>query len=171
MFRAIKWTIKDKLVSPIISEVEDTINNEVVLLTEQHQVEQAIIWANDKKYRQTNDTPLMSEFLPDVGFLGTAPACGEYVPCQPTDKYTRAFLKELRQDPNLPPISIRYNAQDYVNGWKKTSEYTTSGLSGIHFGHHKASATNSFLNSFLASFNRSCVKFLTERATLHKDTS
>jgi hypothetical protein len=156
MFRAIKWTIKDKSINPIISEVEDTINNEVVLLTEQHQVEQAIITANDKKYRQTNDTPLMSELLPDVGFLGTAPACkdilnGDYVPCQPIDTFTRAFLKELKRDPSLPQISTRYNTQDYINGWKKMSEYTTSGLSGIHFGHHKASATNPYLASFEAT--------------------
>ena len=156
MFRAIKWTIKDKMINPIISEVEETVNNEEVLLTDKHQVEQAIIKANDKKYRQTNDTPLMSELLPDVGFLGIAPACtnilnGDYVPCQPIDPFTRAFLKELKRDPTLPPISTRYGAHDYATGWKKMSEYTTSGLSGIHFGHHKACATSTFLSNFESS--------------------
>ena len=30
-------------------------------------------------------------------------------------------------------------------------EFTTSGLSGIHFGHHKACATDQFLATFEAS--------------------
>ena len=136
-----------------ISEIEEVSNGISSLVTEQDKVEQSIIKANDKKYRQTNDTPLMSDLLPDLGFLGDSPACkkilkGEYVPCQPTDNHTRAFLQELKMAPNIPPISTKYTAQDYINGWKKMNEFTTAGLSGIHFGHHKACSTNLFLSNF-----------------------
>ena len=153
MFRAIKWATANNTVNTAISEVTETVNGEEVTLTSKDEVEQAIITANDKKYRQTNDTPLLNELLPDFGFLGNTPVCtnilnGEYVPCQPTDEYTLAFIKELQRPPNVPNISTKYNRDDYITGWKKMKERTTSGLSGIHFGHHKACTTNHFLSTF-----------------------
>ena len=153
MFRSIKWTLNDSVTNSAISEVTDIVDGQEKTLTDKDDVEQAILKANDKKYRQTNDTPLMSVLLPDFGFLGDNPTCrkilnDEYVPCQPIDSHTRAFIKELKRAPNIPTIKIEYSPNDYTQGWKKMEEYTTAGLSGIHFGHHKACATNHTLASF-----------------------
>ena len=62
--------IKNNLKNTSISEVIEVRNGEEILLTEKSEVEKAIITANYLKYRQTNDTPLMSTLLPDFGFLG-----------------------------------------------------------------------------------------------------
>ena len=119
MFRAIKWTLKENNSNPAISEVTELINGEEILLNSKDEVENSIIKANDQKYRQTNDTPLMTDLLPDVGFLGDTLSSkkildGEYIPCQPVDKYTRAFMKELKRVPNIPQISIKYILQQIM---------------------------------------------------------
>ena len=119
-------------------------------------MEQAIVQAiNDHKYRQTNNTPVMSTLLPDFGFLGSTAGCqdilrGLYVPCFPIDHYTSTLIKELRKPPNIPPISTEYTALDYSAGWAKMKEQATAGLSGIHFSHHKACGQNPFLAQFEA---------------------
>lgn len=153
MFKAIKWTISEKIDNTSISELTETRNGEEIRLTSRHEIEEAIIKANDNKYRQTNETPLMSELLPDFGFLGSTQRCkdvlsGDYVPCNPTDEYTRAFIKELAKPPGIPSIPTTYTKEDYITGWKKMKEHTTSGLSGVHFGHHKACATHPILSHF-----------------------
>ena len=88
VFRAMKWTLRGTEADFSISQVYETKNGQELLRTSKDEVEMAIIQANDTKYRQTNDTPAMSLLLPDLGFLGTSPACkdilqGTYIPCTP----------------------------------------------------------------------------------------
>ena len=152
-FRAIRWTTKDTEHDLSISQIHETINGTTYLRTTKQEVEAAIISANDRKFRQTNDTPVMTDLLPDFGFLGSTTATqeilnGTYVPCTPIDAYSKAFIQELRKPPHIPMISTSYTAIDYASGWKKMREQTTSGLSGIHFGHHKACSQHSMLSHF-----------------------
>ena len=70
MFRAIKWTLQDKQVTTSISEVVKIIDEKEISITKKEEIEREIIQANDQKYRQTNDTPFMTDILPDEGFLG-----------------------------------------------------------------------------------------------------
>jgi hypothetical protein len=37
------------------------------------------------------------------------------------------------------PMEVSISAEEYVYSWKRTKEYTSSGQSGLHFGHFKAS--------------------------------
>ena len=157
-FRAIRWSTKNTSEDFSISQVEETINGVTHLRSSKDEVESAIIQANDQKYRQTTDTPQMSDLLPDLGFLGNTQACeeilqGSYVPCTPIDPYTRALLKEFQKPLNLPNIPLTYSRQEYIKGWKKMSEKTSSGLSGMHFGHHKACTTNDSLAQFEATMS------------------
>ena len=126
-FRAIKWSVKNSSADFSISQVAETINGVSHLRSSKEEVEHAIIQANDQKYRQTTDTPPMSDLLPDLGFLGNTSACndilkGSYVPCTPIDQYTRALLTEFKRPNNLPNISLSYTQEEYAAGWKKMNE-------------------------------------------------
>ena len=152
-FRAIKLSTRSEDTNVAITQVIETINGVPHLRTSKEEVEAAILAANNAKYRQTGDTPTMSTLLPDLGFLGNTTTCadilnGTYVPCTPIDPYTRALFKAFQKPPNIPTISLSYTPEEYINGWKKMNEKTSSGLSGIHFGHHKACAQNICLATF-----------------------
>ena len=155
-FRAIKWSVRSTQTNFTISQVYETENGRAHLRSTKSEVERAIVRANDQKFRQTNDTPTMSTLIEDFGFLGNTNAChdilqGTYVPCVPIDRYSRAFIAELKKPPHIPSISTSYTADDYANGWRKMNEKITSGLSGIHFGHHKACSQHPTLSAFEAA--------------------
>ena len=142
-FRSIIWATKGTSTDFSISQVTTSVNGVTQVHSSKEEVESAIIAANDAKYRQTNDTPAMSILLPDLGFLGNTPSSqeilqGSYVPRVPIDPYMRSFISELKRPPFIPSISTTYTANDYIVGWRKMKERTSSGLSGMHFGHHKA---------------------------------
>ena len=152
-FRAIKWSTRTSDTNAAITQVTENVNGHSHLHSSKEAVETAILTANDAKYRQTVDTPPMSFLLPDLGFLGNTQPCidilnGRYIPCTPLDPYSKALFAAFQKPPNLPSISTAYTPEEYVAGWKKMKEKTSSGLSGIHFGHHKACAQNSCLAQF-----------------------
>ena len=57
-FRQIKWCLHHGNTTPPITEVTEIINNTTHSHNDKYTVETAILKANDRKYRQTNDTPL-----------------------------------------------------------------------------------------------------------------
>ena len=157
-FRSIKWSLQTSELDTSISQVTEMIEGREHIHSSKEDVETAIIKANDKKYRQTVDTPPMSTLLPDLGFLGNTAACsdilkGKYVPCTPIDQYTRALLNEFQRPPNIPQIPLTYTPTEYSTGWKKMREQTSSGLSGMHFGHHKACSQDVTLSRFEATMS------------------
>ena len=92
----------------------------------------------------------MTSLLPMIGFLGTTPDArkileGTYTPPPTLDTYSKKLLQELVIPScikHLPQIDLSYSTQDYIQGWAKMKEKTTSGISAIHFGHHLACTTN-----------------------------
>ena len=144
--RQIRWCLHQDSITPPITTVTEVSNNNIIHHTNQLTVEQAIRKANEKKYRQTNDTPPMTTLLPILGFLSDTPEAkqilqGSYQPPDYLDIYSKKLLKEFaipNHLQNTPGIDISYSTQDYITGWSKMREKTTSGLSNIHFGHHLA---------------------------------
>ena len=144
--RQIRWCLHQESTTPPITNVTEISNNTTIHHHNKLTVENAILNANDNKYRQTNDTPPMTSLQPILGFLGTTPAAhqilkGTYIPPNTLDIYTKKLLKEFAIPPrlhNTNGIDISFSTQDYVNGWSKMKEKTTSGISNIHFGHHLA---------------------------------
>ena len=144
--KQIRWCLHHESSTPPITTVTEISHNTTIHHHNKLTVEKAILTANDKKYRQTNDTPPMTSLLPILGFLGVTPAAtqilkGTYQPPNTLDIYTKKLLKEFAIPPHLhntPGIDISFSPQDYTNGWSKMKEKTTSGMSNIHFGHHLA---------------------------------
>jgi hypothetical protein len=84
-----------------------------------------------------------------LGFLGNTEAGknilrGVYEPPQGTPIYTQEILRQLQ-------LQASMTTKEFQSGWKRMKEKTSSGISGLHFGHMKACAHNSFLASFESS--------------------
>ena len=71
----------------------------VIEYTSKEDIERACHEENEKKFSQTNNTPVMRGTLAEeIGFDGTSEVCklilnGEYVPPPDTDVYTEAYLR------------------------------------------------------------------------------
>ena len=72
--RQIRWCLHHDSTTGPITEVTEVINDVTLHHHDQSNVENAILKANNNKFRQTNDTPPMTSLLPIIGFLGTTPA-------------------------------------------------------------------------------------------------
>jgi len=74
-FCHIRWCSSNNVTSLSVLELHQVENGVTTTLSTKEQVEGAIIEANDKKYRQTNNKPLMSVLHHEVDFIGDLTAC------------------------------------------------------------------------------------------------
>ena len=141
--RRIKATL-GKLSSGSVTKVDvQTAEGRVEEVTTKEGIERACMEENEKKYRQTQNTPCMKEpLLNDLGYLGTTEECeqilrGTYQPPQGTNKYTRELLQHMQRLPlKYPPPKAGITTQMFKEGWKKIKEDTSAAsISGINFSH------------------------------------
>lgn len=128
-------------------------NDETVDVTEKEAIEEACMEENNSKYHQTESTPCMQEplrsLLGEVGeteFAQTILLGTFHVP-EGTNPYVSELFKELKmvdlEEDQKPKAEV--TSEDFRTGWKKMKEQTSAGISGLHFGHLKACAKNTFL--------------------------
>ena len=67
-----------------------------------------------------------------------------------TNRYKRELLQEMRQVDTLtyPAPAPIVTTSDFREGWGEMKERTSSGISGLHFGHMKAVACDPRLSDF-----------------------
>ena len=126
-------------------------------ITNQKDMENAIIEENIKKYHQSEQSCpfLKSPLVDDFGFHGEGPGTnqvynGTYQIPPGVDKYTAAFIKACKKDDRTRregDAKFSRTPQEFTDGWKKTKETTSS--SGFHFGHYKATIDSSNLMALL----------------------
>ena len=114
---------------------------------------------NVAKYQQCNGSPFLQPPLLELfGYINSP--CSEEVlngtfTCPPnTPLYAELLLHLMRhpaRHPSNPTPTTFVSTDDYTSSWAKAKEYTTSGISGIHFGMHKAQALDRDLTTFFAS--------------------
>ena len=149
-----------KLASGSVKKVDiETAEGNIEEVTTKEGIERACMEEKEKKYRQTQNTPCMREpLLSDLGYLGTTAECdqileGTYNPPPGTNEYTRELLQHMKCLPlKYPPPKAEITTQMFKQGWKKIKEDTSAAsISGVHFGHMKASAQDEFLAEFEAA--------------------
>lgn len=126
-------------------------------LTDKEAIESACLEGNLDKFTQTERTPAMvGQLLADLGFdgdtdMGRQILAGTYTPPLDLDQYSKEYLKELAAPllRDTPPAII--STQTFREGWTKISEFISSGLSGIHYGHMKACTKSQLLSDFEAT--------------------
>jgi hypothetical protein len=108
---------------------------------------------NERRFRQASATSFLQPPLyEDRGPLGTSPEIeairdGNYFPDLSIDPHTVRLPAHLKRAPGVTATkpSNTFTAQQYTEGWKKAKERTSSGRSGLHFGHFKANALHASL--------------------------
>jgi hypothetical protein len=120
-------------------------------------IEQACFAENAQRFRQANNTPFMVPPLSeDIGLYGTGPNAdailqGTYVIPPGTDYWAAELIRHLRMDERVasnPAVSLSIPTALHQAGWKRSREKTSSGPSGIHFGHFIAGTSHPLLADF-----------------------
>jgi hypothetical protein len=119
-----------------------------------------LLQVNSAKYQQCDNScflqePLLSEF----GYLGDSPNSeavleGTYVPSPETNYYGALLLGHMNYPPRMDHSNClpdKVTTTDHEGNWKKAKEYTSAGLSGLHFGMFKSAAKHSDLVQFDAA--------------------
>lgn len=132
---------------------------DIQVLRSQQEVEQALSSCLEKRFRLTDQSPLMQAGL--LTLLGNGSSTistsnildGQFPPIPHASAYTNWLLQGMtRPTPALPIIDISITVNDFQSYWKKAKEKTSSSLSGLHFGHYKSAASSDFLSECHAFF-------------------
>jgi hypothetical protein len=144
-------------VTSVVAPDDDGVWTEV---NSKEAMEAACLRENESRFRQAASTPFLQPPLSEaLGPLGIGPTCdavlrGSFVPPAETDPYAAVFIRHLRMNAAVlrhPPISTIIETETHVAGWRKAKERTSSGPSGLHFGHFKAGTRNTLISSFEAT--------------------
>ena len=159
--RKIKGTLKrlEKFAVESV-EIEDDAG-ETSLVTNKEELERVCILENNSKYCQTHNTICMTEPLRSLlGPTGNTPFCqsildGTATSPPGTPQYTQELFEQLQQVHQAHPscaIQRGISESDYSEGWKIMKETTSAAsITGLHFGHLKACATDTTLTTFESS--------------------
>jgi hypothetical protein len=143
-----------------ITRIEVLEDDEYVEKTAQADVESHTMAMCSARFWLTENTPLRVE--PMCSALGPfaidtvaarALLQGTYVVLEETDDYTREFLQSIQASAPLDPqsqLSCEITKEDFQRYWKKPRERTSSSISGLHYGHYKAAATDDTLSKIHA---------------------
>jgi hypothetical protein len=149
-----------KIQGGAVSRIEVMEDGEYVEKTSQEEVEQHTMAMCSARFRLTEDTPLRQEpMLSELGLLAVnsdaakAILQGTYTIPAEVDDYTHEFLDTIQAcappDPTAR-ISCAITKEDFQVYWRKTKERTSSSISGLHYGHYKAAASNDYLSEIHA---------------------
>jgi hypothetical protein len=120
-------------------------------------IEKALLQENQRRFNQARDTPfLTSPLFEMIGPMGIgehadAILAGTFVAPTGSDPYAVKLIAQLKRPPEVlaaPPMSVSLDSREYVKGWNKARERTSSGPSGLHFGHFKAGAAHTLIAEF-----------------------
>ena len=125
----------------------------------QEDIEKVCAWENERRFRQTSDTPFMiPPLVNEVGYLGNTEAAesilaGTYTPPPGTDKYAAKLIPHLKRPEciaNDKPVDISINKERHIRGWRKCKERTSAGPSPLTYSHFKAGSFNDVIAYFEA---------------------
>ena len=123
-------------------------------------VYETLLQINSSKYQQCDNSPFLQEpLLSEFGYFGNfanteAVLEGTYVPPPGTDYYASLLIQHMKRPPGMPPepqCPLFVSTDDHVASWKRTKEYTSSGISGLHFGMYKAQSKDPEIAAYDAS--------------------
>jgi len=107
-------------------------------------LEQACLDEAGRRFTQANFTPCLQNPIWDIfGDLGITRKAfdqvlnGTFVPPDSCDPFTRKVLTHLSK-PAVVRTTPDPSIEEYIQGWKKAREETSSSYSNVHFGHYIA---------------------------------
>jgi Reverse transcriptase (RNA-dependent DNA polymerase) len=155
-FRKIKTSIKDPRSSTTVVEAQANDGSWQVV-TDKQEIENQCIQENIRRLTQASTTPTMLQSQIDIfGSKADTQRAeeilkGELVNTEgvhPSIQKMAPYLTTPTAITQLPPIRHDITTTEYVRMWKRNREYTSTGTSGLHFGHFQASCEDTQLCSF-----------------------
>ena len=152
-FRKIKNSIKDPRAGTTVVEAPSEDGTWQVI-TEKQEIEFQCIKENIRRLTQASLTPTMLQSQIDIfGCKADTPIASDILQGTPTTiegihpsiQNMLPYLQTPISISQLPPIRHDITTSEYVRLWKRNREYTSTGISGLHFGHFQASCEDTWL--------------------------
>jgi len=147
MWYLIKRMVKDPH-SPSVLKVQRVVEGEIKEYTVQEDVEQAIQRECKLRFSLAHSAPIMNSllgeklrYLSDEALAKAIITGTDKIPTE-LDPATAMILKEISKlgmkIVNGDNNKIIITPEDFKRFWKKVNEFTSSSMSGVHYGHYKA---------------------------------
>jgi hypothetical protein len=159
MWYLIKRTVKNPQ-SPSVLRVQQMADGKIREYTRQEDVELAIQRECEARFTLAHSAPVMSSLLGERlhylsdGELARSIIEGTYVIPADMDPATKMILQEIgKLGSNLlsgQSSEIIITPNDFRSFWKRVNEFTSSSMSGIHYGHYKAAIQDDASTEILA---------------------
>ena len=159
MWFLIKRTVKYPH-SPSVLRVQKVVNGEVKEYVVQEDVEQAIQRECEVRFSLAHSAPIMTtllgerlRYLSDKA-LARSIIAGTYDIPSDIDPATKLILEEIgklgMKIVNGEGSEIIITPEDFKRFWKRVKEFTSSSMSGVHYGHYKAAIQDDLSTEILA---------------------
>jgi hypothetical protein len=159
MWFLIKQMVKD-LQSPSVLRVQKVVNGEVKEYMVQEDVEQAIQRECEVRFSLAHSAPIMTTLLGERlcylldEALARSIIAGTYDTPSDIDLATKLILKEIGKLGinilNGKGSKIMITPEDFKRFWREVKEFTSSSMSGVHYGHYKAVIQDALSTEILA---------------------
>jgi uncharacterized protein YlzI (FlbEa/FlbD family) len=144
MWFLVKRTVKDPQ-SPSVLRVQRVVNGEVKEYVVQEDVEQVIQRECEVRFSLAHSAPIMTTLLGErlrylsEEALARSIIAGTYDIPSDMDPATKLILEEIgklgMKIVNGEGSKIIITPEDFKQFWKKVKEFTSSLMSGVHYGH------------------------------------
>jgi hypothetical protein len=159
MWYLIKQTVKDPH-SPSVLRVQWVVNGEVKEYIVQEDVEQAIQCECKVRFSLAHSAPIMKSllgkrlrYLSDES-LARSIIMGTYNIPSNLDPATKLILEEIGKlgikIVNGEGNKIVITPNNFKCFWRKVNKFTSSSMSGVHYGHYKAAIQDNLISAVLA---------------------
>jgi hypothetical protein len=155
----IKRTVRDPR-SPSVMKVQRLTDGELQEFREQDEIESEIQKECEARFTLAHSAPIMNSLLGEkLRYLEDEDIArqiitGTYdIPAE-IDEATKMILREIgrmgARIVNEKGSEIVITPEDFKQFWRPVNEFTSSSMSGIHYGHMKAAAQDEFSTKLLA---------------------
>jgi hypothetical protein len=155
----IKRTVRDPR-SPSVMKVQRLTDGELQEFREQDEIESEIQKECEARFTLAHSAPIMNSLLGEkLRYLEDEDIArqiitGTYdIPAE-IDEATKMILREIGRMGvrivNEKGSEIVITPEDFKQFWRRVNEFTSSSMSGIHYGHMKAAAQDEFSTKLLA---------------------
>ena len=106
----------------------------------QEEIERLLLQENKNRFNQAGNCPFLQLPLSEaVGPIGLGVGATEILDgtfnTSGVDPFTNQLIDQMKKPKNWSEISVDESFEEYQRGWQRARENTSSGPSGIHFGH------------------------------------
>ena len=159
MWYLIKRTVKNPA-NPSVLRVQRVVDGEVKEYVMQEDVEQAIQRECEIRFTLAHSAPIMTSllgerlrYLSDES-LARSIILGTYEFPSDLDPATKLILEEIGKlgvkIVNGEESEIVITPEEFKRFWRKVNEFTSSSMSGVHYGHYKAAIQDDIITEALA---------------------